>query len=101
MIPRKPYEPKPMAHSPRDYEVFKDVRGYLIRTFHNDGEYRLRAEVRTQDPGQCLAAMLVAKQYNIRLMVYAIGWVFDEECWAMVDELWLRQKIELMKKAEA
>lgn len=94
MIPRKPYVPKPMAHSPRDHDVFNDVRGYMIRTYHNDGEYKLRAQVRTQDAGQCLAAMFVAKANCMRLLVYAIGWVYGEECLALVDEQWLRQRMQ-------
>lgn len=91
MIPRKPYVPKPLAYSPRDLEVLKDVKGYMIWVFHNDGENVIRRQARVQDPLQCLAAMIAAKANNMRLLVYAIGWVYEEECLAIVDEPWLRR----------
>lgn len=93
MIPRKPYVPKPMIHSPREEGVLKNIMGYLIRTFHNDGQYRLRSEARVHDPGVALSALLLAKRHNVRCLIYAIGEAYQEECLALVDESILRSKL--------
>lgn len=82
-----------MVHSPREMEVLADVRGYLIRTFTNDGPRVIIREARIQDPGQCVAAMRHAKERNLRLLVYAIGWVYEEECLALVDEEFLLSQL--------
>ena len=86
MIPTTPYVKKPIAWSPRDVMVLNDVKGYVMRSFTNDGENVIIREVRTQDPGQCVAALRVAKEYNCRLLVYAVGVSYEEQCLALVDE---------------
>jgi hypothetical protein len=93
MIPRKPYVKKPMVHSPRDSTVLEDVRGYLIRTFKNDGTDVIKREARVQEPGQCLAALMAAKASGLRCLVYAIGEAYGEECLAQVDGDFLKSKM--------
>ena len=89
MIPRKPYEAKPMIHSPRGLEVLASVSGYLIRVIRDGSQ----TNVRTQDPGQCLAAMITAKERNARCLVFAIGWAYGEECLELVDDVFLLEKM--------
>ncbi len=93
MIPTKPYVKKPIAWSPRDEKVLADVKGYVIRTFFNDGENVIIREARVQDPGQCIAALRAAKEGNFRLLVYAIGVSYEEVCLALVDEDFLVEKL--------
>jgi hypothetical protein len=87
MIPRKPYVKKPMFHSERGLDVLKKVHGYLIRRY--EGSSGLRTEVRLRDPGQCVAALRAAKEANVRLVVYALGMAYGEECMEIVDEEFL------------
>lgn len=94
MIPRKPHVKKPIAWSPRDEAVLADIKGYIIRTFTNDKEHVIIREVRTQDPGQCIAALRVAYEYNLRLLVYAVGVSYEEQCLALVDEAFLMGQIK-------
>lgn len=94
MLPRKPYLKKPISWSERDYAVLKDVRGYVIWVFKNDGANVIRLEARVQDPGQCAAALVHAKEHNERCLVYAIGESYGEPCLCLVDVDFLRGKIQ-------
>jgi hypothetical protein len=94
MISTKPYVKKPISWSPRDLQVLANIRGYVIRTFSNDGENVIVREARVQCPGQCIAALRVAYDNNLRLLVYAIGESYEEQCLALVDEGFLLGKMK-------
>lgn len=93
MIPRKQYEPKPVAHSARDLEVIGNATAYLIRVTG-------RPEAVTSDPGQALAALLSAKANGIKCLVYARGEVLGEDTVALMDEASLRTKLDQRPKRE-
>ena len=81
----KPYVKKPLFHSPRGEAVLESINGYLIRT--------LSGEVRTDDPGQCIAALRVAKAHNVACSVYALGTAYSMETMEFVDEEFLLSKL--------
>jgi len=93
MLPRKPYVKKQIAWSPRDLAVLETIKGYVIWVFKNDGENVIRLEARVQDPGQCAAALVHAKEKNERCLVYAIGESYGEQCLCLVDIDFLKGKI--------
>lgn len=90
----KPYVKKPLIHSPRGEAVLENVTGYLICTFRDagPGTCPIHTKARVQDPGQCIAALRTAKQYNVRCLIYALGIVYGTECQELVDEEFLLTK---------
>jgi hypothetical protein len=76
-----------MAVSPREALVLENPESYLIRVVRGQRDVT-EAEVR--DPGQALAALLVAKKENVRCLVYATRFLNEETHIACVDEDFLR-----------
>ena len=89
----KPYVKRELIHSPRGEEVLKALTGYLIQTFHNDGESVLTREARVPNPSPCIAALRVAKEHNIRCLVYAVGNIYGSEALELVDEEFLLKRM--------
>lgn len=73
--------------------VLASLNSYIILTLTNDGPAVVHRKVKIRDPGQCLAALRVAKANNVRCMVYAVGEAYGEECQELVDEEFLLEKI--------
>jgi hypothetical protein len=88
LIPHKSFEKKPMVHSPRGETVLANVHDYMIRCIKDDG----RMDIRIRCPGQCVAVLRAAKVNNARVIVFAIGTAFGEECMEIVDEDFLLMK---------
>jgi hypothetical protein len=91
----KPYVKKPLTHSPRGEAVLRNITGYLVCTFRDGGPGTapVQTVARVHDPGQCVAALRVAKEANVRCLVYALGPVYGSECQELVDEEFLLKKI--------
>lgn len=95
----KPHVPKPLVHSPREEQVLKNIYAYLICTWRDAGPGTpvIETRARIHDPGQCVAALRIAKQVNVRCLVYALGPVYGTECQALVDEKFLLEKMHALE----
>ena len=82
----KPYEKKPIAHSPKGEVILSNAQKYLIRT--------PKGEAYTPDPGQAIAALIVSRRAKLRCLIYAVAPVLGEDALELVDEEFLMEQME-------